>query len=671
MRQTVSLLSIALLVQSAFAAELPVRKVILYKHGIGFFERGGEIPAGQSARLDFKASEMNDVLKSLTIVDLTGNSVAGVRYDSSLPLSSKLAEFPFRLGERTPLTDFFDQLKGAAVEMKTGPAVKRGQIVGARVAQSRDKAQTSTEVLSVLTESGDIETHDLGSVSSVRLVDPELQRQLSEYLRSLNVSRSREQKSVYVDSTKDAARKLNVAYTIPMPSWKSSYRLVLDAGTAKKPILEGWAIIDNTTNEDWTKVDLSVISGRPVSFVSRLYEPKFMQREVAELAEDKALAPKVYKGAMAEPPPAPLAGGFGSGNGIGGGQYKMAGQMRSTADTPMLETSASSTITVSAGTRDAGELFEYKFSQPVTVKRNESAMLPFVQQEVSARKLLIFTQGSSEENPWNSVELTNNTGKTLDGGPLSVYDGGIYAGEALVNTFKANDKRLLSYALDLGTRVVEDNNGGEAVIRTIKARQATVTVTSVAERTTTYKITNVDKKAKTLIIEHRKDDGNKLIGAKPMEETATHYRFEVKLTGDAGQTFQLKEEETILDDVHITNSDEAQLGMWISSNRLSADAKRILQGIMDLRAQATASNQAIKMLNLQVTESTNDQERVRRNLASLNSVSGQQERVQKYASDLAALDAKIVGLRDQIAAETKKFEGLNQQLAARINSANF
>jgi hypothetical protein len=660
MRQTLSVLSIALLVQSLPAAELPVRKVILYKHGIGYFERGGEIPAGQSARLDFKANEMNDVLKSLTINDLTGNSVAGVRYDSSMPLASKLAEFPFKLGERTPLTDFLDQLKGAKIELKLGQGSVSGQIVGARVAQSRERSQTSTDVLSLLTSNGDIASYDLGSVTSLRLSDPELQLQLSEYLKSLNVSRSREQKSVYVDSAKDAARKLSVAYTIPMPIWKSSYRLVLDAGASKKPMLEGWAIIDNTTSEDWTKVDLSVISGRPISFVSRLYEPKFLQRQVAELEEEQPLAPKAYAMAMAKPMPAPpLAAGRGGGM-----------RMDKAAMVAELQTEASS-VSVDTQTREAGELFEYKFGQPVTVKRNESAMLPFVQQEISARKLLIYTENSSSQNPLNSAELTNSTGKTLDGGPLSVYDGGVYAGEALVNTFKPGDKRLLSYASDLGTRVIEDSNDAPEVLRTIKAGGGVVTLNSTSEVTKNYKITNVDRKVKTLILEHSIRPNHKLIGVKAVEQTPTHYRFEVKLTGEANQTFTVKEEETLSEEVQISGAGDEQIGVWLASNRLSPEAKQILSGIAALRRQVAESNRAIQAMNQQVTESTADQERVRRNLSSLNSVSGQTERVQKYASDLANLDGKIVTLRDQIAAETKKRDGLNQQLAQRIESANF
>ncbi len=669
MRQLTTTLTILLILQQSYAAELAVRKVILYKHGIGYFERAGEIPAGESARLDFKAGDMNDVLKSLTIIDQSGNSVAGVRYDSSLPLSSKLAEFPFRLGDKSPLADFLDQLKGARITLKLGQGTAAGQIVGARVAPSSERAQTTTELLSLLTDDGDIVTHDLTAVTSMRLADASLQLQLSEYLRSLNVSRSRDQKSVYIDSARDAARKLGVAYAIPMPMWKSSYRLVLDAGTNKKPMLEGWAIIDNTTNEDWTRVDLSVISGRPISFISKLYEPKYIARATAELAEESPLAPQVYRAGMA---PSPLPDGFGAGRGGAGG---VVGGLRSSqmpkAMAEVAVAASPSTLSVETQTREAGELFEYRFAQPVTVKRNESAMLPFVQQEINARKLLIYTFSSRSENPFNSVELTNSTGKTLDGGPLSVYDGGVYAGEALVNTFKADDKRLLSYASDLGTRVVEDSSESETVRRTLKAANGIVSQTFTAENSAVYKITNVDKKAKTLMIEHPIRTDYKLIDAKPSEQTATHYRFEVRLTGEPSQTFTVKEERTIFEQYQLSNFGDAEIRLWIATNRLSAEARKVLTEIAALRRQVAESNNLIRNLNQQVSELAKDQERVRQNLSTLRNVSGQQERIQRYATELSDIDGKIVAQRDQIAAETKKRDTLNQQLAQRAEDAKF
>ncbi|MDX2267322.1 MAG: DUF4139 domain-containing protein [Bryobacter sp.] len=655
---------------AAGAAELPVKKVILYKHGIGFFERGGEIPAGESARLDFKAGEMNDVLKSLVVGDATGNTVAGVRYDSSQPLTNKLREFPFVLREKAPLVDLLDQMKGAEIELKlvAGNVVK-GRILGARVLANQ-KADTDVESLSVLTAEGAMASFDLSAVASLNLQNPELQRQLAEYLSALNVARSREQKSVYIDSSRDAARSLRVAYTIPMPVWKSSYRLVLDSGAQKKTMLEGWAIVDNTTNEDWTKVDLSLVSGRPISFISKLYEPKLVQREVAELAEEKARGPVVYRG---------VAGGIAGGvpGGMGGFMDQRAKINAAPPPAPMAQSMMAeiSEVNVDTATREAGELFEYKFGQPITVKRNESAMLPFVQQEIAGRKLLIYTQGSGSEHPLNSVELTNSTGKTLDGGPLSVYDGGIYAGEALVNTFKAGDKRLLSYAEDLGTRVVERGKDGPRNVRSMTAARGVVTTRFVQQLTKTYEIRNVDKKAKTLVVEHPLVEGRTLQTPKPaekaVEKTATHYRFEVKLSGAENESLQVEEQE-VMEETQSLSSWKSEDFVGLSTNgALSPAARQFFAEISKLRQAQADADEKIKQLNQQIQESGADVERLRRNLSSLNNVTGQQERVQRYAAELAKLDEQISGLRAEASAETKRRDDLRRQVQTKLESANF
>jgi hypothetical protein len=269
------------------------------------------------------------------------------------------------------------------------------------------------------------------------------------------------------------------------------------------------------------------------------------------------------------------------------------------------------------------------------------------------------------------VELTNSTGKTLDGGPLSVYDGGVYAGEALVNTFKADDKRLLSYASDLGTRVVEDQQEGETVRRTLKATNGIVNLTMTSEVTTNYRITNVDRKVKTLMIEHPLRPEHKLLNVKPSEQTATHHRFEVKLTGEASQVFTVKEERQLLETHQLIEFGDEDIQLWLSTNRISSEARQTLTALSNLRRQIAASNNLIRQANQQITELAKDQDRVRQNLNTLRNVSGQQERVQRYATELAEIDSKIVGLRDQIAAETKKRDGLNDELARRVAEANF
>src|SRR5688572_19302570 len=419
---------------AAPGAELNVRNVILYKHGVGYFERAGELSAGESARLDFKADEMNDVLKSLTLGVTGGSGVAGLRYDSSLPFEEKIDEIPIRLGDKQPISTLLDQLKGARLELKLGAETVAGAIISARVAAS-GRDQGEREQVTLLMDSGELRTVDLSAASSIRFTDPKLQLQLKDYLAAVTQARSKERRSVYIDSADTARRQIVASYMIPTPVWKSSYRLVF--GASGEPMLEGWAIVDNTTGDDWTNVRLALVSGRPISFISQLYEPKYVQRQVAELPDEQAAAPVVHQGGV--------IGGI-----MAAPQAKAAARPAAPPPMRMMEAQAaadsiaqreevSSTLAVASQGRELGDLFEYRFDHPVTVKKNESAMLPFLQQKLTARKLLIYTtQGGA--HPMNAAELTNSTGKTLDGGPITVFDANAYAGEALMETTKASDK---------------------------------------------------------------------------------------------------------------------------------------------------------------------------------------------------------------------------------------
>src|SRR6202162_3898710 len=285
----------AVFMATALAADIPIHEVILYKSGVGYFERTGALRAGESARLDFKASDMNDVLKSLMITDRNGGKVTGLRYDSSEPLNQKLADFPFKIDGQASLAVFLDQMKGARIEMKYGAETVSGTIVSGRVVRGDDK-QAEREQAVILLDSGDLRTFDLAAASSIRFVDTKLQVQLKDYLTVVNQSRSTDKRSVYIDSADSKERQIAATYMIPTPVWKSSYRLIFNDKT--EPTLEGWAIIDNTTGEDWTNVLLSVVSGRPVSFISKLYEPKYVPRQTVELPEDRAAAPVVYQGGL-------------------------------------------------------------------------------------------------------------------------------------------------------------------------------------------------------------------------------------------------------------------------------------------------------------------------------------------------------------------------------------
>jgi hypothetical protein len=671
------------IIGAVFAADLPVREVVLYKHGVGYFERSGELKAGETARLDFKAEDMNDVLKSLTVTDRAGGKIGSVRYDASEPLEKRLEDFPFAVGNELSMAAFLDQMKGARVELKVGAETVAGAIVSARTVKSTDKDQTAErEIAVLLMDSGDLRTFDLASATTVKFSDPKLAGLLKDYLAVLGQAHSKDRRSIYIDSPGGAARELFARYMTPAAVWKSSYRLLFgdkEPGQTE-PTLEGWAIVDNTSGDDWINVQLSVVSGKPISFITELYQPRYVDRPHAELAENRAVGPQVFEGAItgsvssfarAAPPPAAretragaalggTIGGVaaGSGGGFGGGTYRVGGNV------------SDSTIVSTAEGRESGELFEYSFAGPVTVKKGESAMLPFLQQKIKTRKLLIYSENFGL-HPMDAAEITNTTGKTLDGGPITVYDAGSYAGEALVETVRAGDKRLISYGVDLGTRVTTKFDSNASVVRELHLHRGILDAKSAVEEIKTYTIRNVDGKAKTLIIEHPERPGYKLLSQAPIETTSNAYRFEVKLGATATETFPVREERVFDQTLSVSNMTPDVLATWVQNKVLTDNGRRQLDQLAAKKREIAENDAAVKRADSDLSELSQDQQRTRQNIESLNKVSGQQELVQQYAHQLASIETKMAGLRDTQGRLRTTKTRLESELAAMMEKMDF
>jgi hypothetical protein len=433
--------------------------------------------------------------------------------------------------------------------------------------------------------------------------------------------------------------------------------------------------LSKTPLADWTNVRMALVSGRPISFISRLYEPRYVERPVAELAEDQAQAPVVDTGAVEESKrDAGIAAGVPGRRTAGmlGGMSKNSAMMAPAAPPPapvdLLRTT--STISAPAAARELGELFEYRMPAAVTIRKNESAMLPFLQDKITGRRLLIYSDQSSA-HPLNAAEITNSAGKTLDGGPVTVFDAGSYAGEALMETLKAGDKRLLSYAVDLGTRITAQFDSRADLVREIHMKRGILTTRTAAVETKTYTIRNVDPKTKTLIVEHPARAGYTLLERKPLEKTATAYRFEVKLPPGATEKFPVAEERVYETSFAVANLTPDVLVTYVQNKNLSDAARKQLTDIAERKRRIAGADAEIRRVQAQLATMERDQERIRQNIASLNRVSGQQEQVQKYARQLADQESQIAALRDRQSELERNRAALQSELDSLIEKMDF
>ena len=672
------------------AADLTVSKVVLYKHGIGFFERSGSVPAGDQAQLQFKATEMDDVLKSLTIEKRGGGGVSAVRYDSSDPLSKRLEVFPFRIGNKINLADILDQFKGAQVELRLSSGAVRGTIVSSRFSPATDRQPERIELM-LFMENGELQTVDPAGAAGLRFVDSKLQSQFQDYLQVIARSRSLDKRSVTIESS-GGESQVAVSYVVPTPIWKSSYRLVFSGGD---PLLEGWAIVDNTSGEDWTNVRMSLVSGLPVSFISKLYEPRYLSRPVVQLAQDRAWRPTVH-GGVVESEEGQIALGQAQkrrGNRVAQ-NMAMPAAPRELADArEMLEgrsyrqsvaagvggfagggferDAMASTVAAAAVGAELGELFEYKIEQPVTIRKGESAMLPFLRERIKARRLLIYDHGNGSQHPLNAAELNNTSGSTMDGGAITVYDAGAYAGEALMETIKSGDKRLISYAVDLGTRITAAFDSSNKLLGEFHYRRGILTLRRALKETKTFTIRNVDSDAKTVIIEHAARPNYELVDMKAAEKTANAYRFEVNVEGGETTKFPIVEERVYSEQIGITNLTPDQLFSYVLNKQLDEAGREKLRQIADLKRQIADGDNQVKRLDQQLNEMVQDQSRLRSNISTLRSVTGQQQRVMEYADKLSAQEGQLVTLRDNRTGLQRQTDDQRRELASLIESLEF
>ena len=280
-------------------SKLPIRRVILYSNGVAYIERRGIVSGNAEINLSFKQSQVDDVLKSMVVLDLGKNSKIGaVSYNSSAPVSARMAEIPFSVNavsdEGNGIAGVLSQLQGARVAVVSTKGAATGSVLTVERKQIRTEKEThSTSVLVLVSENGELTSFDLNDVKSVKLLDEGTRRDVSEFANAAASTRRVDAKTITVTSEGTGEREMIVSYTIAAPIWKTTYRVVLDE--AGKPFFQGWAIVDNISEEDWQNVQLSLVSGTPISFIQPIQQPFYRYRPIVPIPSDLKVQPQIYE----------------------------------------------------------------------------------------------------------------------------------------------------------------------------------------------------------------------------------------------------------------------------------------------------------------------------------------------------------------------------------------
>ncbi|HEV2222818.1 MAG TPA: carboxypeptidase regulatory-like domain-containing protein, partial [Candidatus Acidoferrales bacterium] len=758
-------------------------RVVLYKGGVGYFEHLGEVHGDQNMRIDFTSSQLNDVLQSLTVLDLNGGRITGIDYDSEAPFSQRLGTLGLPLGANTNLSKFLAALRGTRLEIRNGNSTITGRLLSVET-KSRLTGSTSQQVdlATLVSDSGEVRTVEITPAVSVRIADQGVNGDVGRYLSLLASTHQQDLRRMTIAAAGSGARQLYVSYISEVPIWKTTYRIVLPSKADDKPLLQGWAIVDNTTGEDWDNVELSLVAGAPQSFIQQLSQPYYARRPVVPLPQTAELTPQTHESAMlgglgglsgvvtdatgavipnaqvqimntatgvanstttdnqgryefddlaagnyrlqiqangfqtsvmrgvtlggngeqtqnatlqvgsmaetvevtaappsvetseamAPPPPAP--GVVGSGRELGNGPgvkrnrgYGTAGGMIGGAPVPGngLLSEARGRTSAAAEGADLGDLFEYKLKDRVTIHKNESALVPIVQVHIAAEKVSLWNNALGSQRPLRALWLTNSSPLTLDGGSFTVLEDEAFAGEGLTDPIKPGEKRLISYAADLGVRVDAKSESRPQRVTRVRIWRGVMSMTREMQQSTTYTVRDDDTTPRTVLIEHPLRVGWKLAEGtpKPEETTSNVYRFRVSVKPKETSKLEVGESEPLDTRYEISNVTDDQITLFLNQKSINTEVEAALRKIVEQKNRVAALDAEISRRNNEKQKIYDDQQRIRENLKALKGSPEERALTQRYTQQLADQETRLETLQK----ETQDFQTKRDQAQEELD----
>jgi hypothetical protein len=672
--------------------DLPVRKVVLYKNGVGYFEHAGSVQGNQRVAIDFTSQQLNDVLQSLTVLDEGGGRVAGVNYNSTTPIDQQLKTLALGLKDYPATIAVYQALRGQRVEVTGAGASFTGKVVNVEFRKEIDKnGQTSEDhyFLIVATDGGALRTAELTDSVSVRMLDPSLEKQFANYLEIVASAQNQQVRHLVLEDRGEGARELRVSYISEVPVWKSTYRIVFPHTASNDPgssaIVQGWAVVDNTVGADWDNVQLSLVAGAPQSFIQPLSQPLYTRRPEIPIAISELTTPQTHEAAemlnnqltaptriphdikmVAEKEAAP-SGSFGVAGmeGLGGSPGGVMGSVFGTGSGGGTYRPSDAIQPGDVSTNAFDDFFEYALTQPVTIHKNESAMVPILQQELPAEHVTLWSE--KENTPLRALWLENKSKLTLDSGSFSIFESGEFAGEGLLEPIHPGERRLLSYAADQAVRV---HRGGYSNTRTMHhiAMHEGVLVESTSEVTeSTYTVTNAADEARTVLIEHARH-GDAVLDSepRPAETTPTAYRFRVAVEPHQSVDLHVGEKATLAEKIRIDpNNDRSEF--LIAVSKLVPSIEQKLRPLIDAETALNGLNRKVQEIQEQEKALAADEARDRDNLTALKG----NDAAKRFVEELNRTEDAIQAARKERAGVEKDRDAARAHLNALIAQLAF
>jgi hypothetical protein len=676
------------------AEPLPVKKVVFYKHGMGYIEREGKIKDNATVSLSFRTDQMKDLLTSFFALDLGGGKISSVQYETRDPLSKQLQDILITVPEQAALSQFMAQLKGARLTAKAAGESVAGRILGIEPLNEiigNQEVRTGYRLV-LLTDAGPIRSLDLFAVSEFTLADEALQRDLRRLMDLSLDSKYTNRKKLTVSAAGQGERDLRIGYLIEMPIWKCSYRIIFDEKKKdSSPLLQGWALAENTTEDDWKDVSISFVAGNPNSYVMDLYSPYYVRRQQVPIPGLQGLA--VDWSAVSSPdlmdnPRAleselevettrshegPGRAGSGGRSGRGAGRAQTIDQPAAPAPAPSVtgkgtgELFASSYDAAAKGS-SVGELFSYEAREKVSVPRGQAAMVPILSKLINGRRLLYFKESFSPK-PTNAFVVRNDTDLTFEAGAITFFEGSTSLGEGILgHILPPGSQEVVPYAQDASVDIIPQQKTHREPHFRGRLVDGILTLTSVETLTNDWKIVNRGKEPATLWLNQPKSAGFSLSKPeKPLKEVDNHYRFEVPLKAGETVDFVIEEKRDVNETVQLAQSGEEKIRFYAAQAYLSPGAKAFMKELSELMAKKAALQRQINEWTQQAKRLDEEQGRLRSNLESLRTdLPREQELRAKWVSALATNEDQLVERRAKLDEAGGNIRQLEESLAKKV-----
>jgi hypothetical protein len=634
------------------AVSVPVKHVVLYTSGVGYFEHFGTIHDDASTVLSFKTDQINDVLKSLLLEDLDGGRVTSISYPTLAPLAQTLRSFQVDLSNDPPLADILKQLRGAQVTALLPTGAVTGEVLGVEkkdqaVGTGADAKVISVWIVNVLNDSGIVPV-DLASVTQVKLDDPELAGEMTKALAAVSQARDKDKKPVTISFSGQGDHRVRLGYVVETPIWKASYRISLgEAGAGggaggapadpKIPAdqagkIQGWAIVDNQTDNDWDGIELSLVSGRPISFIEDLYQPLYVPRPTVQPDLFAGLMPRTYEDGFTGNPTGAVAGSLGDAQQALREQQKAGraeqeqlmsrdGAPDTAMDsvlTPFDELDGGAGVRPMASGAKVGEAFEYTVHD-VTLARQKSSMIPILSGPMRAERLSIYNASVLPNNPLLGARLTNTSGGYIMQGPVTVLDHGIYAGDAQILDMPPDAQRLISYGVDQRMQINGGNVKNTSQLLTGKIVKGVLQLSNEQMNDQTFIAQNKADVDKVLLIEDPRLGGWQLITPKkPTETTDSLYRFSLSIPAGKSASLDVQQQQISWQSLEILPSDMDSLVFYSQNTAIPQPVKDALAKAIALKQAVVDADRDLAQVRQDKSELSAEQDRMRKNMQAVS-----------------------------------------------------